>query len=180
MHFLERHILISQASIKAVEKTFSKEKLSPVITCQHLSKLSKMYFPSKGYLTWVQSSKCWFNYLFGLDRCWALVSTLSQFYWSLIYKVLVMMNMSITEKTWTDIYTPCTTKLWWVYWFHSICLSCMPCLLWGSLHISGIIFIFGANTTHEEMMCCKAFPGQLVKGQGHTGHLNFCGWVWVS
>ena len=130
IHFLQRHIWISQASIKAVAKTFSKEQLSPVITCiSTWSKLSKMYFLSKEYLTLVQSTKCWFNYLFGLDRYWALVSTLSQFYWSLIYKVLVMMNMSITEKTWTDIYAPCTTKLWWVYWFHSICLSCMPCPL---------------------------------------------------
>ena len=44
----------------------------------------------------------------------------------------------------------------------------------ATLPILWIIFICGANTSHEGTMFHVPFPGQQVKGQGHTGHLHFC------
>ena len=47
------------------------------------------------------------------------------------------------------------------------------------LAIIWIIFTCGPNTTQEGTMChvpFPPFPGQYVKGQGHTGRSHFCSW----
>ena len=36
-----------------------------------------------------------------------------------------------------------------------------------------LCFMCGTTTTHVGMMCHAQFPGQMIKGQGHSGHLNF-------
>ena len=53
-----------------------------------------------------------------------------------------------------------------------VCLTAQTVLarcLFHGLHIYGTI------TTHEGTMCRVPFPGQWVKGQGHTGRSHFCG-----
>ena len=47
--------------------------------------------------------------------------------------------------------------------------GCVRSVLIGPIH-----FICGTHATHEVRMCRAPFPGQKVKGQGHSGRSKFC------
>ena len=79
---------------------------------------------------------------------------------------MVTDGMSSLSRSYSYFYTPRTTKLLGVYWFHSVrpsvCPSCLPCPLCNICSSGWILSILATNDHYRERVCRTQWPLTLT------------------